>query len=217
MRASVKYGVYAHGERGIAASAQRGYILRVRLSGRAKTLVGEAVELRRHARENYRLYGKWYGDPEIWRLTSWAASPLSASAVERLFEDREHSSTDDSFAIHLKGEKEPIGVVSLMNISEANESAELSVIVGHPDDRRQGYGAEAINILLGYGFEKLGLNRVGLSVFEFNEDAISTYEKLGFRDEGRLRKALKRDGAFYDAILMSVLGSEWREAAGARS
>ena len=183
----------------------------MRLSGRAEKLVGEGVELRRHARENYRLYGEWYGDPEIWRLTSWAASPLSTPAVERLFKDRELSSTDDSFAIHLKGEEEPIGVVSLMNLSQANESAELSVIVGHPDDRRRGYGAEAIAILLDYGFDELGLNRVGLSVFEFNEYAISTYEKLGFRDEGRLRKSLKRDGAFYDAILMSVLGSEWQE------
>ena len=185
----------------------------MRLSGRAEKLVGEGVELRRHARENYRLYGEWYGDPEIWRLTSWAASPLSTPAVERLFKDRELSSMDDSFAIHIKGEEAPIGVVSLMNISEANESAELSVIVGHPDDRRRGYGAEAIAILLDYGFDELGLNRVGLSVFEFNEYAISTYEKLGFRDEGRLRKSLKRDGAFYDAILMSVLGSEWRGSA----
>ena len=183
----------------------------VRLSGRAGGLVGEKIELRRHARENYRLYGEWYGDPEIWRLTSWAASPLSPSAVERLFDDRELSSTDDSFAIHLKGEERPIGVVSLMNISEANDSAELSVIVGHPEDRHHGYGAEAIDTILRYGFEELRLNRVGLSVFEFNEDAISTYEKLGFREEGRLRQALKRDGAFHDAILMSVLGSEWRE------
>ena len=183
----------------------------VRLSGRAKGLVGERVELRRHARENYRLYGKWYGDPEIWRLTSWAASPLSPSAVERLFEDRELSTTDDSFAIHLKDEERPIGVVSLMNISEANDSAELSVIVGHPEDRHHGYGAEAIDTILRYGFEELRLNRVGLSVFEFNEDAISTYEKLGFREEGRLRQALKRDGAFHDAILMSVLGSEWQQ------
>jgi RimJ/RimL family protein N-acetyltransferase len=183
----------------------------VRVSGRAKWLVGERVELRRHARENYRLYGEWYGDPEIWRLTSWAASPLSPSAVERLFEDRELSTTDDSFAIHLKDEERPIGVVSLMNISEANDSAELSVIVGHPEDRHHGYGAEAIDTILRYGFEELRLNRVGLSVFEFNEDAISTYEKLGFREEGRLRQALKRDGAFHDAILMSVLGSEWRQ------
>jgi RimJ/RimL family protein N-acetyltransferase len=172
-------------------------------------LVGERIELRRHARENYRLYGEWYGDPEIWRLTSWAASPLSPSAVERLFEDRELSPTDDSFAIHLKGEEEPIGVISLMNISEANDSAELSVIVGHPEDRHQGYGVEAIALILRYGFEDLGLNRVSLSVFEFNEDAISTYEKLGFRKEGRLRKAVKRDDAFHDAILMGISGSEW--------
>ncbi len=183
------------------------------MSGRAKRLVGERIELRRHARENYRLYGRWYGDEEIWRLTSWAASPLSPSAAERLFEDRELSSTDDSFAIHLKDEEDPIGVVSLMNISEANASAELSVIVGDPDDRHHGYGAEAMSMLLDYAFEELGLNRVGLSVFEFNGDAISTYEKLGFREEGRLRQALKRDGAFHDAILMSILESEWREGA----
>jgi RimJ/RimL family protein N-acetyltransferase len=133
--------------------------------------------------------------------------------VERLFEDREHSPTDDSFAIHLKGEEEPIGVISLMNISEANDSAELSIIVGDPEDRHQGYGAEAIAVILRYGFEDLGLNRVGLSVFEFNEDAISTYEKLGFREEGRLRRALKRDDAFHDAILMSIDRHEWRGGA----
>jgi RimJ/RimL family protein N-acetyltransferase len=196
----------------MAASPESGYILRVRLPDRAQKLVGERIELRRHARENYRLYGEWYGDPEIWRLTSWSASPLSPSAVERLFEDREHSPTDDSFAIHLKGEDEPIGVISLMNISEANASAELSVIVGHPEDRHQGYGAEAIDLILRYGFEDLGLNRVGLSVFEFNEDAISTYEKLGFRDEGRLRNALKRDDAYYDAILMGISRTEWEPA-----
>jgi RimJ/RimL family protein N-acetyltransferase len=176
---------------------------------RAKKLVGERVELRRHSTEHYRLYGEWYGDPEIWRLTSWSAAPLSPSAVERLFEDREHSPADDSFAIHLKDEGNPIGVVSLMNISVANASAELSVIVGHPEDRHHGYGAEAIAVLLDYAFGDLGLNRVGLSVFDFNEDAIAAYGKLGFREEGRLRGALRRDDAFHDAILMSVLKQEW--------
>ena len=183
----------------------------MRPTDRAKRLTGERIELRRHTRANYRLYGEWYGDPEIWHLTSWAASPLSPSAVERLFEDRELSTTEDSFAIHLKGEEEPIGVISLMNISEANDSADLSIIVGHPEDRHHGYGAEAITALLDYGFEALGLNRVGLSVFEFNEEAISTYQKLGFREEGRLRQAIKRDRTFYDALLMSVLRDEWRE------
>ncbi|MDQ4127132.1 MAG: GNAT family N-acetyltransferase [Actinomycetota bacterium] len=195
----------------IAQGPETRYIREVRLTDRARKLEGERVELRRHTRENYRLYGDWYGDPEVWHLTSWAATPLGHSAVERLFEDRELSNTEDSFAIHLKGEDTPIGVISLMNISEANESADLSVIVGHPEDRHHGYGAEAIGRILRYAFEALRLNRVGLSVFEFNEEAFSTYEKLGFRTEGRLRRAIRRADTFHDAILMSVLKDEWEE------
>ena len=182
----------------------------MRASERAQSLVGEGVELRRHDRANYPLYARWYGDEEIWRLTSWAAEPLEWAAVERLFEDREKSSGDDSFAIHREGEEEPIGVISLTNISEANESAELSVIVGSAEDRDKGLGTEAIRVILRYAFEDLGLQRVSLSVFEFNEPAISAYEKLGFKREGRWRQAIQRDDRLYDAILMRILASEWR-------
>jgi RimJ/RimL family protein N-acetyltransferase len=190
-----------------------GIFLAVRLGARTSRLEGETVELRRHARANYGLYAKWYGDPEIWHLTSWAPSPLSRSAVEKLFEDRELSPADDSFAIHPRGDDEPIGVISLMNISDANESAELSIIVGHPDDRHQGYGTEAITLLLGYAFDELGLNRVSLSAFDFNGGAIAAYEKLGFVVEGRYRQAIRRKSRFHDAILMSILEKEWHSGA----
>ena len=189
--------------------ARPGIFFAVQLDDGARTLEGERIELRRHSRKYFGLYAEWYGDPEIWHLTSWAPSPLSRSAVERLFEDREISQTDDSFAIHIKGNDEPIGVISLMNKTGANESADLSVIVGNQDDRHQGYGTEAIDRLLRYAFEELGLNRIGLSVFEFNGDAISAYEGLGFVEEGRLRQAIKRRSGFHDAILMSILKSEW--------
>ncbi len=118
---------------------------------------------------------------------------------------------DDSFAVHWEGEDEPVGVVSLANISHANSSADLSVIVGDEKNRDQGLGTEAIRILLGYAFEDLGLNRVALSVFEFNGTAIHAYEKLGFKREGLLRQALWRNGCFHDAILMSILTQDWRE------
>lgn len=165
--------------------------------------------MRRHQRRNYPLYARWYGDEEIWRLSSWTSAPMRRSVVERLFESREASETDDSFAIHRTGEEKPLGVVSFMNISEAHSSAELSVILGNQEDRERGLGTEAIRVLLRYGFEELGLHRVGLSVFEFNATARSAYEKLGFREEGRLRQAVRRDETFHDAILMSVLASEW--------
>ena len=186
----------------------------MKLSAKAMRLEGDRVELRRHVSRNYPLYGEWYEDPEVWRLTSWASAPLGVKAVQRLFEEREMSRTDDSFAIFRKGERDPIGIISLINLSEAHASADLSIIVGRPEDRDKGYGAEAIEAVLGYGFEKLKLHRIGLSVFDFNGIAISAYEKLGFREEGRMRQAIKRDHAFHDAILMSILSSEWRSSRG---
>lgn len=192
----------------------KGYISLVRRSRRSRSLVGEGVELRRHDRANYPLYARWYGDEEVWHLTSWMKAPLRRAAVERLFEDRENSPVDDSFAVHMQGEDEPVGVISLTNISETNASADLSVILGAPEDRDKGTGTEAIKILLRYAFEDSGLNRVGLSVFEFNDAAIHAYEKLGFKSEGRLRQAIRRDDGYYDALLMSILAHEWRELYG---
>lgn len=188
----------------------------MRLSDREKVLVGEGVELRPHARRNYEIYGRWYSDPEVWRLTSWTAEPLRSREVERLFEDREASTTERSFAIYRKAEREPLGIISLMNISKAHASADLSIIVGDSANRARGHGSDAMKTILNYAFEDLGLRRVGLSVFDFNEAAIKTYKRLGFRQEGRLRDAIRRDGAFHDAILMSVLASEWSNQSGLR-
>jgi RimJ/RimL family protein N-acetyltransferase len=183
----------------------------VRASRRSKRLVGETVELRRHDRANYPLYARWYGDEEIWHLTSWTSQPMQRAAVERLFDEREKSSADDSFAIHRRDEDRPIGVIGLSNIGGANASADLSVIVGEAEARDQGLGTEAIRLILNYGFEDLGLNSVALSVFDFNEAAIRTYENLGFEREGRMREAIRRDDGFHDAILMRMFASEWRE------
>jgi RimJ/RimL family protein N-acetyltransferase len=186
----------------------------VRLSGKSRRLTGERVELRTHERRYFPLYATWYGDREIWRLTSWSAMPLGRRAVERLFEDRELSSSYESFAVHRRDEPEPIGVISLMNLSETHASADLSVILGRPKDRARGYGAEAIELILRYGFEELELHRVALSVFAFNEVAIAAYRKIGFLEEGRLRDAIYRDGAYHDAILMSILAPNWRRDRG---
>ena len=198
----------------IASRSRTRYIRSVRSADKVQRLEAERVELRRHVSRHYPLYGEWYSDPEVWYLSSWTSKPLSVKAVQRLFEEREMSRTDDSFAIFRKDGRDPIGVISLMNISDAHASADLSIIIGRSQDRARGFGAEAIEVLLEYGFERLTLHRIGLSVFDFNGPAVSLYKRLGFREEGRLRQAIKRDDAFHDAILMSILISEWRESRG---
>ncbi len=64
--------------------------------------------------------------------------------------------------------------------------------------------------MLDHAFSTLGLHRVGLAVFEFNERAIRSYLKVGFVVEGRSRDAIWRDGRHWDELQMSILEEEWR-------
>jgi RimJ/RimL family protein N-acetyltransferase len=67
-------------------------------------------------------------------------------------------------------------------------------------------------MILRYAFMEVNLRRVTLTVFEYNPRAIRSYEKAGFRHEGRLRKLLHRDGNRYDELFMGVLREEWLES-----
>ncbi len=97
----------------------------------------------------------------------------------------------------------------------AHIDALAHITIGEQDRWGRGYGTEAVELMLGHAFERLGLHRVGLSVFAFNDRAIRSYEKAGFHEEGRLREAVWRDGRWWDEVQMGVLEREWRERVGA--
>jgi len=60
---------------------------------------------------------------------------------------------------------------------------------------------------------ELNLHRVSLDVFEYNPRAIRSYEKVGFKHEGRVRQALNRDGRRWDILYMGILREEWEHHA----
>lgn len=78
-----------------------------------------------------------------------------------------------------------------------------------PDAQGQGYGSEALRWALNWAFGMANLHRVQLEVYGWNESAIKTYRKVGFQEEGRLRKAVWRDGKWWDEIWMGFLREEW--------
>ena len=66
--------------------------------------------------------------------------------------------------------------------------------------------------MVDHAFGSLGLHRVALTVFAFNERAIRAYQRVGFVIEGRAREAIWRDGRWWDEIHMSILEPDWRAA-----
>jgi RimJ/RimL family protein N-acetyltransferase len=109
---------------------------------------------------------------------------------------------------------EYVGSTGLMHIDRRNRSAEAGIVIGRPEEWGRGLGTDAMKGLLRHAFEELNLHRVSLRVYSFNERAMRSYAKLGFVEEGRLRQAMYRHGAWHDVVLMSILADEWFEKHG---
>jgi RimJ/RimL family protein N-acetyltransferase len=69
-----------------------------------------------------------------------------------------------------------------------------------------------MQVVLRYAFKELNLYRLNLDVFAYNPRAIRSYEKAGFKIEGREPKAVLRDGQRYDMVLMGILREEWEKS-----
>jgi len=76
--------------------------------------------------------------------------------------------------------------------------------------RGQGYGTEALGSFVDYLFKQQNMHRIWLLVVDENEVARKLYRKLGFKEEGKQRDAIYRDGSYHDYISMSVLDDEWK-------
>ena len=69
---------------------------------------------------------------------------------------------------------------------------------------------EAMQAILNYGFQVIGLNRIETRVHPSNRGGIYLLEAAGFKKEGVLRKAQKSDGGFSDVFLYGLLEGELR-------
>ena len=102
------------------------------------------------------------------------------------------------FAIRLLDQESIIGTVGLAEIEWPNRVAWLGIGIGNPDDWGKGYGTEATKLIIDYAFKELNLIKLQLTVFDFNDRAITLYEKMKFIKEGTFRQFLERDGKRYD-------------------
>ena len=178
------------------------------------TIKGQLVALRHHVYDDLGAVRRWYRDPELARLTRYSLRPMSDEDIDRFFHTRLLSPEHVGYAITVRDTGRLIGSTTFSNLDADNSSTLFHISIGEPDAWGYGYGTEATELMLWLAFERIGLHRVALSVFAFNERAIRSYEKAGFMIEGRHREAIVRDGGRHDELTMGILASEWRSRLG---
>ncbi|MFP5341716.1 MAG: GNAT family N-acetyltransferase [Candidatus Limnocylindria bacterium] len=174
------------------------------------SIVGSRVILRRHVPANLERFRRWYSDPEIARLARYQEAPMRAEEIDRFFAVRVLGPEALAMAIHDRATDRLVGTCAFSQLDGDNGSALYHITIGEKDAWGQGMGTEATQLMLDHAFGVLGLHRIALFVFEFNERAMRAYRRCGFVVEGRSRESVFRDGRWWDEIAMSVLESDWR-------
>jgi RimJ/RimL family protein N-acetyltransferase len=177
-----------------------------------EVLTGSKVVLRRHTPENLAAFRRWYADPEIARLARYQEAPMRQDEIERFFTARVVGPDALAMAIHDRATGRLVGTCAFSQLDGDNGSALYHITIGEKDAWGHGFGTEATQLMLDHAFGVLGLHRVALFVFEFNERAIRAYRRCGFVIEGRSRESIFRDGRWWDELAMSVLESDWRRS-----
>jgi RimJ/RimL family protein N-acetyltransferase len=154
------------------------------------------------------IIARWSRDSQFWRLAHTVpAYPELARRRKQHIEDR--GLDLKGFAIRLLADERLIGLIGLYTIFWPHREAFMGIHIGEREYWGRGYGTDALRVLLRYAFDELNLQRVSLSFLEGNARAMRSYEKCGFKLEGRERWAWAYDGRRWDEIYMGVLREEW--------
>ncbi len=180
------------------------------------TITGEKVVFRPFTADDLPGMLQVLTDPEALKLTGTVhddGEPASLGEAKR-FRDWYASRNDQPDRLDLavidRAHGGCAGEAVLNEWEPGNHSCSFRIALG-PAGRGRGLGTEATRLIVGYGFERLGMHRISLEVYSFNPRARRVYEKAGFRAEGVLRESLRYGGDWIDATVMSILGSEWAE------
>jgi diamine N-acetyltransferase len=168
---------------------------------------GKRIYLRAWERSDLVAFTRWFNDPEVTVNLGDAYPALSSIQEERFFEQA--ITEKHHYAIVLREGDLLIGNCSFHHLDLHNRSAELGIVIGEKAYWNQGYGREAVGMMLEIGFEGLGMNRIELRYYDFNARGRRAYEAAGFVEEGHLRCSHYVAGAFHDMVIMSVLADEY--------
>ncbi|MCZ6672615.1 MAG: GNAT family protein [Verrucomicrobia bacterium] len=149
-------------------------------------------------------------DYEVTRSLGGFSSGYSRQDLNEWVEDHRKKHDELLWTIARKENDECLGHVGLYHIDPRVRCCEFAILIGKRQEWGKGLGTRVTQAVLDFGFIHLNLQRIYLYVLCSNLRAIAVYRKLGFQEEGVLRRHQYRDGEYQDVMVMGLLEDEWQ-------
>ena len=155
---------------------------------------------------------RWQRDSELHRLLDSNPALLdSEKKIKEWIEKQgEKGFPPDRyyFTVRTLAEDQYIGSLGMW-IDLIHSEAWVGLGIGEREFWSKGYGTDMMRLCQRYVFSELCLERLSLGLHEYNPRALRSYEKCGFRLEGRTRGDMLREGKRTDSLWMGILREEW--------
>lgn len=168
-------------------------------------------KLRELERKDMPIVNSWRSDPELIRNLGSPFRYINPDVDEKFF-DNYMANRGNTVRCAIVSDTSDVimGLITLANINQFNQSAVLHIMIGEKSNQEKGLGTFAVTAMLEHAFYNLNLRRIELDVLAYNERAIHLYEKVGFKREGTKRKAVYKNGEFVDMHFYALLKDEYQ-------
>lgn len=177
-----------------------------------KKLIGDRIYLspKGTSDEEIEKFTEWMNDFQVTDYTGRSGQITTLNSEKEYLEKAVKNTENRSFDIVELENNKLIGTIGLEKINWINRSAVLGIFIGDEEYRNNGYGTEAIKLILEYGFKYLNIHNIRLDLISMNERAHKCYLKCGFKDAGRSREEVFLNGKYYDKLHMDILENEFQ-------
>lgn len=151
----------------------------------------------------------WFEDQEV-------TARLKRRTVPSLAEEREflaHAASDRN-AVHWAIEHggKLVGTTAILAIDWQHRRGKTGTLIGDPSAWGKGIAREMMQLRARYAFDELGLNKLSSSYLEGNAASAKAQAAAGYREVGRHRQHIWREGRWLDEIETELVRDDWEAA-----
>ena len=144
---------------------------------------------------------------DVCQYTDWGPDTVADTKAflrEAALESVTLPRTSYALAVERKSDKRLIGSCAVWLESETHARGALGFVL-HPEVWRQGFATEVATLLIGLGYERLGLERIEATCRPDNVGSRKALEGAGFALEGVLRSHVCIKNQRQDSFILAVL------------
>ena len=164
----------------------------------------EVTTIRELRPDDLGLVAAWLSRNEInrWLTAQWRNRVVSTTSLAIAL----RNSKNRLFLVHSGGK--PCGLVALADIDLADATAMVWYVLGDSAFSKRGIASEAVKQLVRKSFHELKLESLYAWIMEDNAASARVLQKVGFRQVGRIRRAVSSNGRQVDRIYFDLIASE---------